>query len=170
MSIKSFEAFTAGRETVIKDQAWCDEWFPGESEQEVIEYGDGMFIIALGSGFFFLVIANAQWQSEDLAHLEKILYTQWYLPEIVGLGREKLEFALQIERARRSLLLTAATIHGDASVFEESPADTSMAELAQTLYQTYGGDMATPYTPAPGQEACDASIQRIEALLDLTAC
>ncbi len=170
MSIKSFEAFTAGRETVTKDQAWCDEWFPGESEQEVIEYGNGMFIIALGGGAYLLIIGNAQWESEDLPYLEKILYTQWYLPEIVGLGREKLEFALQIEHTRRSLLLTAATIHGDASVFEASPADTGLAELAHTIYQTYGGETVAPYTPAAGKDACEASIQRIEALLHLTAC
>ncbi len=173
MGIKSFEAFSAGRETVTKDRAWCDEWFPGGDQQEVIEYSDGMFIIALGEGFYLLIIGNAQWHSEDLEHLERVLYAQWYLPEIVGLGREKLEFALQIEQTRRQFLLNAATIHGDAILFEGTVADKGMADLVQDLCCEYGGDTGLQMEDTAEHSPLKTSerrIERIASILALTAC
>lgn len=37
-------------------------------------------------GDFYLAIGCHEWISSDLAALEKILYEQWYLPEIAGVN------------------------------------------------------------------------------------
>lgn len=78
----SLNEFRKTRALVTKDAAWCANNAIEKESQQVLEYEGGCFISVNGHGNYNLHIGRDEFNSSDVAELEKILYQEWYLREI----------------------------------------------------------------------------------------
>lgn len=78
----SLEEFQATKKYEVKDKYWCEQFSPENETQAVYEYSEGCYISIEKDGNFSLLIGNNEWYQTDLAQLENILYTEWYLREV----------------------------------------------------------------------------------------
>jgi len=74
----TFEQFQASREAVTKDHFWCEDQGLTTASAEVLRYHQGSYIIVEAPGQFHLIIGPAEWRSNDLESLERLLYDKWY--------------------------------------------------------------------------------------------
>lgn len=74
----TFEQFQATRQAVTMDHFWCEDQGLTTSSAEALWYSGGSYIIIEAPGAFHLIIGPAEWRSNDLESLERLLYDKWY--------------------------------------------------------------------------------------------
>lgn len=83
----TLEQFRATKVAGLKDAVWCHNNGLAEDYVNAAEYAGATYILIDDENSFSLYIGNQSWASSNLAELEKILYDEWYLPEIAGIER-----------------------------------------------------------------------------------
>lgn len=74
----TFKQFQATRQAVTMDHFWCEDQGLSTASAEVLWYSGGSCIIVEAPGAFHLIIGPAEWRSNDLESLERLLYDKWY--------------------------------------------------------------------------------------------
>lgn len=76
--ILTFEQFQSTRQAVTMDHFWCEDQCLTTASAEVLQYHQGCYIVIEAPGAFRLSIGPAEWRSNDLESLERLLYDKWY--------------------------------------------------------------------------------------------
>lgn len=74
----TFKQFQATRQAVTMDHFWCEDQGLTTASAEVLKYHGGCYIIIEAPGVFHLIIGPAEWRSNNLESLERLLYDKWY--------------------------------------------------------------------------------------------
>ena len=74
----TFKQFQATRQAVTMDHFWCEYQGLTTASTEALLYHSGCYIIVEAPGAFHLIIEPAEWRSNDLESLERLLYDKWY--------------------------------------------------------------------------------------------
>jgi hypothetical protein len=120
----TLEQFAATRQLILKDMVSDMEWCKVNDchQQLIAEYAGKCFIGIFESGHQ-LVIGRSEYQNDNLAELERILYDEWFIPEVVGYEKTNLArgiYTIEIEVPYDSTLhgkLQAAYDDGAAGFF-----------------------------------------------------